>query len=415
MRYDLVVEGRTVTARGMDELQVGVTGGRIAALRKGGLSGERTIRAEGCVVFPGFIDAHVHMREPGWEAKEDFRTGSMAAIHGGVTTVIDMPNNKVPATTVGVLREKARLARAKALVGVFLFGGVVAENLGRLGSMRDEVVGFKVYLAETTGGLTFPSELLGEAMSAIGKAGRPASVHCEDQSVIDAANAASGGSHVLRRPPLAETRAVSEALAARGSTRLNVCHVSTARALAAIGRVRRRGGVACEATLHHLLLDERAARKNRLLRTNPPLRTARDRAALVDGLRSGGVDFLVTDHAPHTLEDKRAGAAGVPGLDNYANAVSWLVADAGFPPESIPRFTSANQAAFFGLAGRGEIRVGARADLAVLSMKSEDRVSRDELQTKCGWSPYEGMVFPGRARWTVVGGRVALDDFQLAA
>lgn len=414
MRHDLVLEGLAVVGGEVEEMQIGVSDGRIDAIRKSGLIGERKIRAEGCIIFPGFIDVHVHMREPGWEAKEDFRTGSMAAVHGGVTTVFDMPNNKVPATSPKALRRKASLARRKSLVDVFLFGGVEARNIAYLPSMKGYVVGYKVYLAETTGGLILPASMLGRALKKIGTTGRPASVHCEDQSVIDGARGRAIAPHAEVRPPAAETEAVRTTLASRGLTRVNLCHISTSGALRQIARAKARGGVACEATLHHLVFDERDGMRNPLLKTNPPLRSGADRARLVEGLRSGVVDFLVTDHAPHRLEEKGEGAAGVPGLDNYANVVSSLIAEQGFTPSQVAGFTSSKQARFFGLADRGEIATGARADLTVLDLRSKERVKADGLYTKCGWSPYEGMTFPGRARWTLVGGRVLLDDFQLA-
>jgi dihydroorotase len=126
------------------------------------------------------------------------------------------------------------------------------------------------------------------------------------------------------------------------------------------------------------------------------------------------VSFLVTDHAPHTEEEKKSqGLAGVPGLDDYAHVVSWLVRDQGVDPGLAARVASASPAEFLGLGDRGEVAVGKRADMTVLDIRSPEVVRRDGLKTKCGWSPYEGREFPGRARWTMVQGRVLLDDGEL--
>src|SRR5208337_226712 len=156
MKHDLVVAGKVVSSSGVQEMEIGISDGKIAEMRRQGLEGTRVIKTGRALIFPGFIDIHVHMREPGWEQKEDFRTGSEAAVHGGVTTVVDMPNNPRPAIDLAVLREKARLASKKALVDVRFYGGVVYEELDELGRISSLVVGYKLYLAKTTGNLTFP-------------------------------------------------------------------------------------------------------------------------------------------------------------------------------------------------------------------------------------------------------------------
>ncbi|HYC27082.1 MAG TPA: amidohydrolase family protein, partial [Nitrososphaerales archaeon] len=147
MRHDLVVEGRVVTPSGLVECEVGVSEGRIAEVRKQGLAGERRVKAGSSIVFPGFVDIHVHMREPGWEKKEDFRTGTRAAAHGGVTTVADMPNNPVPIVSLEEVERKRKLAKAKAVVGVELYGGVRPDRLDLIPRLSDGVRAFKVYMS----------------------------------------------------------------------------------------------------------------------------------------------------------------------------------------------------------------------------------------------------------------------------
>ena len=420
MEFDLLVEGTAVTPGGVEEVQIGVSGGRIARLARQGLKGTRRITAGSCVIFPGFIDTHVHLREPGWEQKEDFASGTAAAVHGGVTTVFDMPNNPVPATDAASLETKSKLARAKAVVDVKFIGGVDG-SLSQVGQIRSKVVGYKIYLAETTGNLMLPARKLRSALAAVGATGKPASVHCESQSIIDSRREELAGQerpdiHSDLRPPEAELESVRTVLRMRGRTKVNVCHVSTRGALRLVEESKKQGpGVACEVTLHHLFFSREAMYRSDLLRTNPPLRGKEDRNAMLEGLKSGSVDFLVTDHAPHTLTEKRqGGACGVPGLDNYGNIVSWLVKKHGFDPEKIAAFCSGNQARFFGLRDRGAISLGKRADFAILDLKAPETATSRRIRSKCGWTPYEGVEFPGRVRWTIFGGKALLEDYELA-
>ena len=420
MEHDLVLEGRVVTPGGILETEVGVTEGVVRELRRG-LRGAKRIRTEGCLIFPGFVDMHVHLREPGWERKEDFLTGSEAAVHGGVTTVADMPNNPTPTDTPEALRTKASLSR-KSQVDVRFYGGIPRGSPEDLSKIASGVVGYKLYLSETTGAGRFPAGEMLRVFKLVSETGKPLSVHCEDQSVIDeAARRLEGESrpdlYADARPPESETKAVREVvdnLRGAGTLRANVCHASTAETVSIVKKAREGGlSLRCEAALHHLYFTRRSMLENRLLRTNPPLRREEDREALVDGLRAGTVSFLVTDHAPHLVEEKlERGMAGVPGLDDFAHVVSWLVRSRGVDPVRIAEAASSNPAGHLGLGDRGKVAKGARADFAVLDLRSPEVVKNDGVRTKCGWSPYEGAEFPGRARWVVRGGELLMDDFE---
>lgn len=401
-------------------MQIGVRGGRIAEIKRQGLRGLRKVVAPStCIIFPGFIDTHVHLREPGWEHKEDFASGTAAAAHGGVTTVFDMPNNPVPATDVRTLEIKAKLAKSRGLIDVKLLGGI-DSRLSLIKKIRGLVIGYKIYLAETTGNLLTPHGRLREALAAVGRTGRPTSVHCELQSILDQRREELTGQnrpdlHSDLRPPEAEVESVRMVLAAKGRTKVNFCHISTSGALGLVEESREWGSKAvCEVALHHLFFSRNCMFHSELLKMNPPLRSESDREAMVLGLKTGKVDFLVTDHAPHTLMEKRnEGACGVPGLDNYGNLVSWLIRRHGFPLETIAAVTAGNQARFFELEDRGSIAVGKRADLTVVDLKAPEKATSGVIRSKCGWTPYEGVEFPGRVRWTIFGGNRLMDDFEL--
>ena len=420
MEHDLVLEGRVVAPGGILDAEVGVDEGLVREVGSG-LKGSRRIRTGGCLIFPGFVDIHVHMREPGWERKEDFRTGSAAAVHGGVTTVVDMPNNPVPTDTPEALRAKAALAK-KALVDVKFHGGIPRSRPGDLSKISGGVVGYKLYLSETTGTARFADGDLGGVFRLVAATGKPLSLHCEDQAVIDrAARRVEGDgrpdAYADARPPESEVsavRSVVDGLGSAPSLRANVCHASTSDTLSLV-RGARAGGrdLRCEVALHHLFFTRRSMLENRRLRTNPPLRGEEDRQALLRGLKDGTVSFLVTDHAPHLLDEKMAqGAAGVPGLDDFAHVVAWLVRSQGVDPVRIAELTSTNPARHLGLGDRGAVAPGMRADLSVVDLRSPEVVRDDSVRTKCGWSPYDGVEFPGRARWVTRGGELLMDDFE---
>jgi dihydroorotase len=425
MQHDLVVAGKVVGPSGVRYAEVGIDEGRISEVRRQGLAGSRRIEAGRCLIFPGFVDAHVHLREPGWERKEDFRTGTEAAVHGGVTTVADMPNNPKPATTAIALREKARLAGRKALIDVRFFAGVTEKSLGDAPETARLACGYKLYLARSTGNLTFPPQMLEKAFRVIAGTGKPASIHCEDQGIIDARSEALAGdkradAYCDMRPPAAEVSAVRKVVAALRRTpslRANVCHASTAGTLSLVRGSKAAGlHLECEAALHHLYFRRQEMLTNRMLRTNPPLRGEGDREALLAALADGTVSFLVTDHAPHLPKEKTdEGASGVPGLDDFGHVVSWLLADGGIPPATVAVVASSGPAAFLGLADRGAVAAGKRADLTILDIRSPEVVRAEDVKSKCGWSPYEGREFPGRIRWTVSAGEVLLDDYELVS
>jgi len=424
MENDLVIEGTVVRQQGLESLEVGVSEGKISEVKKQGVRGARRIRAGRSLIFPGFIDIHVHLREPGWEYKEDFRTGSLAALHGGVTTVVDMPNNPIPTTTLPALDEKKRLAEAKALVDVRFYGGVIGAKQEGLEKMAEGVAGYKLFLARTTGADVFPESQLGLAFEEIAKTGRPVSLHCEEQSVIDRMqNELQGVSrpdiHCDLRPPEAEVESVKKVVAALsrvGDLDANVCHTSAGESVSIVRKARASGTrLHCEAALHHLYYNRTAMLENRMMKTNPPLRSEEDRKALLGGLVDGTVSFLVTDHAPHTLDEKTSqGLSGVPGLDDYGHVVSWLTRVQDVDPVVIAKVTSSNPAKFANLGDRGEISPGKRADFTILDLSSPEKVEPEGVLSKCGWSPYEGKEFPGRVRWTIRRGEPMLDDYELA-
>lgn len=378
----------------------------------GRIEGRSDLDTTGCLIFPGFGDLHVHAREDasGRETyKEDFASAAVAAIHGGVTHFADMPNNPVAPVDDASYAAKERLA-ARAEVHVTLYGGI---GPGTRPLARQ--VPYKAFMGPSVGELFFSSpEQLEETIARY--RGCNVSFHCEDPFVLDESRGAA--THEARRPARAEVSATRFALQLieRHELRGKLCHFSTGEGLRDVIAAKERGvRVTCEVTPHHLFFDDTMlTEENRLwLQMNPPLRGREDRLAMIEALRSGAIDYLATDHAPHTIAEKQKGVSGVPHLDTYSAFATWLMTEHDFSAQEIARVCAFNPGGFvreflpknFG-RGLGQIEVGYAGSLTILDLKKPYTVTRESLQTKCGWSPFEGFTFPGSVRHTVVRGQV---------
>ncbi len=389
----LIRDGLVVTPETIERADVLIEGEAIAAVGTA-LSvpaGARIVEAGGLLVFPGLIDPHVHLREPGGGHKEDFTSGTNAALAGGFTTVLAMPNTQPPITDRETLAQTLALAASKAVCDFGLFTGATADNAAEAAGLED-AVGLKLYMGSSTGSLLV-ADLAGQVAHFERYPGVIA-VHAEDEEAV--AHFAARGQ---RRPPLCAVLAVARALALAGHfrRRLHVCHVTTGAELALIRDAKARGvPVTCEVTPHHLFLTAAdQARLGPLGRMNPPLRLREDVEVLWANLDV--VDCLATDHAPHTLEEKRSPAppAGVPGLETALPLLLTAVHDGRLPLRKVARLTSAGPAAIYGLLRKGRIAPGYDADLTLVDPSVEWVIGERPLFTKCGWSPFEGRKVKG--------------------
>lgn len=389
MIYDLVISGRIVSSERIHEGSIGIKGRTIEKIAEEKLNGKKEISLpDTSFIFPGFIDCHVHLREDAsgkWNYKEDFLTGSKAAIHGGVTTVADMPNTPEPAINKERILEKIKLAK-KSKIGILFYGGVVSENLDKLKEMADLVCGYKIYVAETTGKLLLKKENLGDALRIISETGKPVVFHC---SVDD-------------------LKEILE-LCKKHNAKTHIAHVSKKEEIEIITRYKDKMQLTCEATPHHLYFSEKDFEKNNLLRVKPELGSEEDKEALMDALKRGTIDILATDHAPHTLEDKKQGASGLPELDAYGNFVSWLLNK--MKAEQIAQLIK-NAADFLEINDIGQIKENYIANLTVLNSE-ETKIENKNLYTKCGWSPFEGLTFPGKVIYTIHHGKIMMKDGKI--
>lgn len=393
-----IIEGMLADIDGVRHGQVVIEHGVISAV--GGRLGIPThIFGENCLIFPGMGDIHIHAREDvtGKDThKETFACASAAALHGGVLHVADMPNNPAAPIDDASYAAKELLLQKQNLSVVFTLYAGIGPGTKPLGRN----VPYKAYMGPSVGDLFFTSlEQLDEALERY--TGQAVSFHCEDPVLLEKHKGAP--THEQRRPAECELNATRFALAMIEKHRLvgKLCHYSVGEGLPLIRAAKARGvPVTAEVTPHHVFFDtaQITPANRQAMQMNPPLRAPSDRLAMLEALRDGTADYLATDHAPHTLAEKERGVSGQPHLDTYGPFVTWLIVEQAFTPERVAAICSANPGTFVNPYRHekwGRLLPGYIGSLTVLDLKKPTTIRREDLKTKCGWSPFEGVTFPG--------------------
>ena len=429
-RY-LLTNASIVTGTSCRKGSLGIDGERIAGIWYDGepdFPGAETIDLCGKVLMAGGIDAHVHFREPGMTRKGDIASESEAALLGGVTSFIDMPNT-IPATTsMEALEDKLSIASRESRANYGFHLGATNSNCSLIQEYISEGLGarfggIKVFLGSSTGNMLVDREdTLRELFSIKGK---PILIHSEDEGIIkrnlEAARSRFGDGIPMHEHPAIRSReacirstAKALELAVRYGTRLHVLHVSTAEEVEMIREAKLQNPlITAETSANYLwFCDSDYDRLGGRLKCNPAVKTAGDRAALIEGLKSGIIDTLGSDHAPHLPEEKDRTYLECPsGLPTVGQSLSVAITVAlanGIPLTSIARAFSEKPAEIFGIQERGTVEVGSYADLVALD---PDKVFTVEgVASKCGWSPYEGERLKGKVEMVWVNGTLVVDN-----
>lgn len=364
-----------------------------------------------CMAFAGMGDIHIHAREDAsgkHTYKEDFHSAALAALNGGVTHVADMPNNPIPPIDESSYLQKLALTQ-KAQVPILLYAGIGPET-----HPLNFSVPYKVYMGPSIGELFFTgNEDLEQAVRRY--QGQWVSFHCEDPQEMERHK--SEPAHHLRRPASCEVMATKTALRLIEKYQLHgkLCHYSAGEGLPLIKAAKSRGvSVQCEVTPQHLYFsqDELADRERGLMQMNPPIRGTQDRDAMLWAARQGDIDFLATDHAPHSLEEKLKGTSGLTGLDSYGAFVTWLLREKNFTPQRIALMAAENPGGFTNRflpalkqhspaharlgRGVGFLRQGYSAQVTVLNLHAPFTLEQGMLKTKVAHNPFVGVRFPGQ-------------------
>ncbi len=384
---------------------------------------DETIDAEGELLLPGVIDPQVHFREPGKEHKENLGTGSRGAVKGGVTSFLEMPNTDPTTTSQAALDDKLQRAARTCVANYGFFIGATPDNLEELNN-AGPVCGIKVFMAASTGGLLVDQEADLERIFANGN--RLIAVHAEDEARIRKRQAEYKGRtevsiHSEIRDNECALRATKRALtlSKKYRRRLHILHLST-RDEVELLRHDKPAWVTAEAIPNHLFLNTNDyAKQGALVQMNPPIRTPQDNAALWSGLHDGVIDFIATDHAPHTLEEKQRpypeSPAGMPGVETSLPLMLTQMLAGKCTLAEILKWMCSGPARAYGISKKGAILEGHDADLTLVDTETFRPVRNEDMFTKVRWSPFQGMELVGWPVYTIVGGRVAYDKGQIRA
>jgi dihydroorotase len=389
---DLVVEGRAYIKEKLVQCCIGIENGRIKSIKKL-LRGDEHFDFGDMLILPAAIDPHVHFRDPGLTKKEDFQTGTVSAAFGGVSCVLDMPNTLPPTLTPRSLEEKTDTVSKKAWVDYGLLGGCSPKV--DPAAISKGVVGYKLFMSSTTGNLLVSNDAdVSKIVTSVAGIGKVLCVHAEDEKMIRYAPETNLNEHDKNRPSSAEASAIARLSKIREAGKIHICHLSSRDGLAAVEKL----PFTKEVAPHHLLLDKRS-KLEAYGKANPPLRDKGDREAVFKAFRSGKIDVLASDHAPHTIEEKEREFAdapsGMPGVETGLPLMLALVKKDQLALDVLIRAACERPAEIFGI-NKGRIEVGRDADLIVVDGMSMGSIAARNLHSKCGWTPFENWdaIFP---------------------
>ena len=391
----------------------------------------KVIDADGFYLIPGMIDDQVHFREPGLTHKATIKTESRAAVAGGITSFIEMPNTVPQATTIDLLEEKFAIAAKDAHANYsFMFGGT-NDNLSEILKVdKTKVAGLKLFLGSSTGNMLVDNpKVLEEIFS---KTDLLISTHCEDEATIkknlEQAIAIYGDDIPIEMHPeirseqacyISSSQAI--ALAKKTGARLHVFHLSTAKETKLFDKKKplKDKKITAEVCVHHLwFTSEDYVSKGTKIKWNPAVKTKKDREGLWKALNEGRIDVIATDHAPHTLEEKdnvyTKAPSGGPLVQHALEALFEMHRKGYITVEKLVEKVAHNPAILFEIKDRGYIRKGYKADLVLINPNAPWTVTKENIAYKCGWSPFEGTTFRARVTHTFVNGHLAYENGKIA-
>ncbi|NGF57357.1 dihydroorotase [Parapedobacter sp. SGR-10] len=427
----LIKNAQVVNEGTTQVLDIYVKGGRIEQIdAQIDRSADREVNAEGLHLLPGLIDDQVHFREPGLTYKANIFTESRAAVAGGTTSFMEMPNTVPNTLTQKLLQDKYDIAQDTSLANYSFFMGAANDNLDEvLKTNPRDVCGIKVFMGSSTGNMLVDNEMALENI--FRNAPTLIATHCEDEATIQANLARFkeqyGDNIGIEMHPLirsAEACYLSSSkaveLARKNNSRLHILHISTGRETALFDNTipLEQKRITSEACVHHLWFSDADYKtKGNFIKWNPAVKTAQDREQILKAVLDGHIDVIATDHAPHTREEKEQpylqAPSGGPLVQHALQALLDMVRQGKLTLEQLVQKTAHNTAICFQIEQRGFIREGYWADLVLVDLNRPYTVAKENILSKCGWSPFENHTFSSTVVHTLVSGNLAYSNGQI--
>jgi len=398
---DLTVEGKAFINGCIQQCCIGVRNGKICEIKKT-LRGETHIKFTKKIIIPSGVDLHVHFRDPGFTYKEDFSSGSKAAIYGGITCIFDMPNTKPQTITGQSLLKKINDASNKSYVDFGLFAGINDNNIVYINDLAKYCNGFKIFLGGSTNSFLFDQRRLSEILKEISYTDKIVLIHAEDQNCLDKSKIKEKNlkDHMACRPSLCEESAIKNVLYSMNklNSKIHICHLSSCDGFELLKQKPK--NVSVGVTPHHILFDvNKITSKHSFYKVNPPIRTNFDRETLWQGLLDGHIDVIESDHAPHTIEDKDvdfdSAPSGMPGVETMYPLLLSMVKNKQMDLNRMISLICEKPAELMNVL-KGKIEIGYDADFIVVDFKESTKIQSEKLHSKCNWSAFDGFsaIFP---------------------
>jgi len=430
----VITNAKAYISKEIVECSLAISNGKIFKIGKEANmpKAEAEINLRNLLVLPGLIDAHVHLRDEGKAYKEDFYSGTAAAAAGGITTVLDMPNNDPVTMSAETLKNRMKIAEGEILVNVGFYSEF-PRNVKEIEEIVEEgAVAFKLFMAEQVGGLKIDDDYsLLQAFKTVNRLRVPVAVHAEDKTSLEIAEETLKRSNcndieafLKAHSESVEVKAVKRLLniVKKARTRIHFCHITTENSLKAIVDGKRCGmPLTCEATPHHLSLSiDDLRRKGTVALTTPPVREKHEVKALWNGVLNGWIDILGSDHAPHTLEEKNAKSVwdvkvGIPGLETTLPLLLTMVKNGRLSVADIVRLLSEKPAEIFNLKGRGWLKEGNKGDLVAVDLNRKYRIDASKFYSKAKYSPFDRWTVEGKPVKTFINGQLVMDEGEIVA
>ncbi len=407
------------TEKGFVKANVNVSEGRIVSVDDSILEGGRCFDFENCCIFPGLIDVHVHLREPGFSYKETMKTGTKACARGGYTHVCSMPNLKPVPDNFENLKVQLDIIERNSCINVHPFGAITAEQKGEVLADMDSMAQYVAGFSDDGRGVQ-SGDMMFEAMKIAKKHNKIISAHCEDNSLLfggyihDGEYAKlHGHKGICSESEWGPIKRDVE-LAEKSGSKYHVCHISAKESVEIIRDAKKKGiDISCETAPHYLVMNDMDLQEEGRFKMNPPIRSEQDRLALVEGLLDGTIDMIATDHAPHSVEEKTKGLKdsfmGVVGIETaFAIMYTHFVKTGKISLERLMELMHGNPKKRFGIGS--DIKAGEVADLTVFDLNEEYAVNPDEFKSMGKFTPFENKKVYGRCKLTMCNGNIVWEE-----